>query len=290
MSHARLELEVPHIAQLSFDHAPFHIEGVSVAGVETWLRIPEWHLAIDVGRVPDQQARCKYLALTHAHMDHAGGLGQYLALRQLTRAGHSTVFAPAESCADLLLIIEAWQRLHRVTFDWELLPMRPGDTADIGSGRTLKALPALHVVPALGYAVSAQSNKLKPEFVGLNETALHKLRRQGVQISGPHHRLLLAVSGDTLIGALEKVPELQSAEVVLFEATFLDELRAPARAHVGGHTHLSEWVQRMELFGSQTVVPYHISRIYGVEAAKRALKKALPEEFYQRVKALLPAG
>lgn len=150
MSHARLELEVPNIARLAFDHAPFHLEGVSVAGVETWLRVPEWHLAIDVGRVPDQQARCKYLALTHAHMDHAGGLGQYLALRQLTRAGHSTVFAPAESCADLLLIIEAWQRLHRVTFDWELRPMRPGDTADIGSGRTLKALQAMHVVCGAG--------------------------------------------------------------------------------------------------------------------------------------------
>ena len=47
----------------------FHVEGISVAGVETWLRVPEWSLAIDVGRSPEILSRCQHIALTHAHTE-----------------------------------------------------------------------------------------------------------------------------------------------------------------------------------------------------------------------------
>ncbi|MSP91073.1 MAG: MBL fold metallo-hydrolase [Myxococcales bacterium] len=274
--------------QLVFPELNLTIEGVSVAGVETWLRIPEWGLGIDTGRSPDSIVRCRHIALTHAHMDHAGGLGQILALRKLWSLGPCTVYAPAPSCADLASVVCAWQRLHGVEFDWSLVPMESGCEADIGGGRRLRALAADHVVPALGYAIVSHPRKLRPEFAGLDGDALRQLQEQGTEVTAPQRRVLLAASGDTLAGALERSTELQEADVLLHEATFLDERRTRDDAHKGGHTHLDELIERAQGIQARHFVPYHVSQIYSADEARRVLSQRIPPDLLNRTTALLP--
>ncbi|MFZ4579761.1 MAG: MBL fold metallo-hydrolase [Myxococcota bacterium] len=284
----RPELQQAAVACLTFPGLGFQLEGASVAGVETWLRVQAWSLAIDVGRSPEVVARCKYLALTHAHMDHAGGLGQYLALRKLYAMGPSTVFAPAEACDDLRGIVQAWERLQGSPFPWTLQPMRPGDELPIGKSRWLRALATHHVVPALGYAVVERPHRLKAEFAGLPPETLRELALRGETVSTAVERIRLAVSGDTRIQALHDAPELQHAEVMALEATFLDDRRTPAHAHLGGHVHLDEWIERAELLQGQWLVPYHVSQIYSAREALRVIRERLPEALAVRTRALLP--
>ncbi len=284
----RPELTSPGMAQIYLDRLGVRLEGQSVAGVETWMRIPEWSLAIDVGRAPEPIARCKHLALTHAHMDHAGGLAQYLALRQLYAFESPTVYAPAEVCDDLKAIVNVWGKLHNRAFDWTLIGMRPGDEVELGGGRWLRALAADHVVPALGYAVFERPRRRKAEFAASPPSVLRQLAENGVTITEPTQRVLLAVSGDTLPSALDRVEELRTAEVVAMETTFLDARRTVADARVGGHTHLDDILERADGIRPHVFIPYHISQIYTPAAARAVLLERLPPELQTRCRPLLP--
>jgi len=256
--------------------------------VETWIRVPEWSLAIDVGRAPERVARCKHLALTHAHMDHAGGLSQYLALRRLFSLGPSCVYAPADTCEELRTIIAAWERLHGVPFDWTLLPMRPGDEVALSPARTLRALGTHHVVPSLGYALLSRSRRLKPELAGAGEPEIRRLRSLGEEVTVSHERVLLAASGDTRVEAIDETTELRDAEIALIEATFLDGRRALKDAHRGGHIHLDEIIGRAEALSARHFVPYHTSQIYSPAEALTAIHTRLPAHLEMRTTALVP--
>lgn len=284
----RPELTVPGMAQIYLERLGVHLEGQSVAGVETWLRVPEWNLAIDVGRSPEPVARCKHLALTHAHMDHAGGLAQYLSVRQLYGLEAPVVYAPAEACGELRTLVEAWGRLHHRPFDWQLIGMRPGDEASLGGGRWLRALPADHVVPALGYAVLEKPKRRRAEFASAPPDVLRQLADSGVMVTEATERVLLAVSGDTMPTVLDRVAELRTAEVVAFETTFLDARRTVADARVGGHTHLDDVLARADSIRPHVFVPYHVSQIYTAAAARAVFLERLPPELQTRCRPLLP--
>lgn len=284
----RSELLPASVPRLRFPGLGLTVEGVSVAGVETWLRVPEWSLAIDVGRAPEVVARCKHLALTHAHMDHSGGLAQYLALRKMYSLGPCTVYAPAPACRDLGELVAAWERLHGSPFHWHLQPMEPGDEVDLGKGRFLRAFAVAHVVPSLGYAVLERPRRLLPRYAGLTEAELRALAAVGTELSAPTERVLLAASGDTLARGLDRAEDLHQAEVALVEATFLDGRRTLDEAHWGGHVHLDELVQRAELFRGRYLVPYHVSQIYRAAEALEILHRRLPPDLEARTVALLP--
>ena len=284
----RPERATPGVAQIRLERLGIRLEGQSVAGVETWLRVPEWSLAIDVGRAPEPVARCKHLALTHAHMDHAGGLAQYLALRQLWGFDPPRVYAPAEACAELRTIVDVWGRLHRRAFDWTLTPLEPGDEVELGHGRWLRALPADHVVPSLGYAVLERPRRRKAEYAEATPRTLRALVEQGANVTEPSERVLLAISGDTLPSAIDRVEELRTAETVLMETTFLDRRRSVADARLGGHTHLDDILLRGDGIRPHVWVPYHISQIYTPAQAKAVFLERLPPELQTRCRPLLP--
>ena len=61
--------------QLSFLWLPPHrVQGFSVAGEQTVVHVPELEVAFDVGFCPRVLVPCPSIALSHAHMDHIGGV------------------------------------------------------------------------------------------------------------------------------------------------------------------------------------------------------------------------
>ena len=74
---------------LATDH--FTIEGRSRAGHETWFRIRELGIALDIGRGPDAVVHLPHVFITHAHLDHAAGLPWYAGQRHLQRLGGGKV-------------------------------------------------------------------------------------------------------------------------------------------------------------------------------------------------------
>jgi ribonuclease Z len=132
---------------------------------------------------------------------------------------------------------------------------------------------------------------LRPEFHGLAEPELRELRTQGIALSTPQTRVLLAASGDTRIDALDLAPELLQAEVLLLETTYLDATRTVADAHLGGHVHLNEVVALAQAFAhTKRLVPYHISQMYAVADVRRILQARLPAELWARTTPLVVPG
>lgn len=283
----RPEIQALALARLTLKPIGVTVEGASVAGVETWLRVPEWSLAFDVGRAAAPMVHCKTLAITHAHMDHAGGLPSFLALRRMYHLPAARVLAPAEACDELRSLVRVWEGLHGRAFDWHLQPMRAGDEVELGGGRLLRAFDADHVVPTRGYAVITTTRVLRSELADRAESEIAALAQRGVEVAESVERVLLAITGDTRPTLLERVPELRQAEVLFHEATFLDGLRSPADALGKGHSHLALLAEQLGDFKG-VFVPYHISQIYPAWQAKRRVAAALPAELAARTLPFVP--
>ena len=73
------------------------IDAHSEGGVETCYEIPEFDVCLDIGRSRPGVERRGTLLLSHAHIDHAGGLPYWVSLRALMRMPPPRVFCPEEA-------------------------------------------------------------------------------------------------------------------------------------------------------------------------------------------------
>ena len=70
---------------------PYRVQGLSVAGEETVIQVPELDVCFDIGLCPRPALASPYVALTHGHMDHAAGLAYYYSQRHFQGMGVGTV-------------------------------------------------------------------------------------------------------------------------------------------------------------------------------------------------------
>ena len=86
----------------------FRIEGRSRSGHETFFRIRELGIALDLGRCPDLIVSAPQVFITHAHVDHCAGMAFYAAQRHLQRMPLGRLYVPEEAADGISL--SRWQR------------------------------------------------------------------------------------------------------------------------------------------------------------------------------------
>ncbi len=261
------------------------IEGVSIAGRESFYKLPGFRTLLEFGRAPEDTVSYSTVCLTHGHLDHAAGLAHHASRRRLDGMPPARIFAPEEAVPDL----EAWlafsQRLENVDYGLHVTPVRPGSSVVLRNDLELKVLPGRHRVPAVGYLFSEVKHKLREEFLGLPGEKIAALRAQGVEVTRREETALLAYPGDCAPAIFDAAPELFLARVLLIECSFvLPEDRE--RARVYAHLHLEDFVERASEFRNDSIVLTHFSQRYRVEEIRRALQ-SLPESLAGRVIAFL---
>jgi len=266
--------------------AGLEIEGVSIAGHESFYKIPAFRCLLEFGRAPDDVLGYATVCLTHGHLDHAAGLAHHASRRRLTGLPPARVFAPEEAVPDL----EAWlaisQRLENVDYGAHVTPAIPGESVLLRRDLQLTFLPGRHRVPTVGYLFSEVKHKLDAELEGLPGEEIAALRAGGREVAHREEIPLLAYPGDCGPEIFDAAPELYGARVLLIECSFLgtDDLD---RARKYAHIHLDDIVDRASLFRNEAIVLTHFSLRYRPAEIRKALD-ALPAEISDRVIPFLP--
>lgn len=265
-----------------------HVEGRSVAGFETCIRLPGYGLCFDIGTCPRPAVRLPWVFITHGHLDHSYGVAKHAATRALTHLDPATYVVPEPDVQGIEAVMHAHRRMDRSRFGWRILPARPGEPIPLSRDRRIVPFATRHPVPSLGYTLFERRNKLKDEYRGLPGERLRVLREQGVGITREVWFPDVAYPGDSLIDVLDTEPAVRRARVLILEATFLDDRVTVAACRAKGHVHLDEIVDRAPDLENKAVILVHFSSRYTVEEIRTLLWRRLPPSLRERVTVLLP--
>jgi ribonuclease Z len=272
--------------RVSIEPAGIPIEGVSIAGHESFYKLPGFRTLLEFGRAPDDVVGYSNVCVTHGHLDHIAGLAHFASRRRLAGLPVARVFVPAAAAEPVARWIQASEELEQIAYRIEVVPAQPGDRVRLRADLELTVLPGRHRVPTVGYLFSEVKHKLLDELAGRTGEEIAALRRKGVEVTRREEIPLLAYPGDCGEEIFDAAPEIFRARVLLLECSFLlaeDRDRAREYAHI----HIDDILARADRFENQAVVLTHFSQRYRTEEIREALRR-LPEPLGRRVVAFLP--
>ncbi|MBK8597141.1 MAG: hypothetical protein IPN83_16415 [Holophagales bacterium] len=277
-------------APLSLTLAGIPFRGVSIAGRETWFHVPSLDLAFDVGRSPAEVVPVPNLFLSHAHLDHAGGLAYWASQRRLLRQPKARVFTDPATVPVWRQILALHGGLEGVVYDVTVEPLGPGDAVDLRKDLSVSAFRADHRVPTVGFVASEVRHRLVPAWQGRPEGEIRAAILGGEEVTKRSPRPLFAFSGDTGAGIFETAPrEAFEAKVFLLECSFVEEGDL-SRARDYGHMHVDDVAERAELFANEALVLTHLTLRGTPAELRRTIARRLPASLASRTVLFLPGG
>ncbi|MAQ18298.1 MAG: ribonuclease Z [Sandaracinus sp.] len=269
---------------------PYTIEGMSLGGVYTSLRVPQLKVVLDVGMPIRGFAGTDHIFLSHGHGDHAGSLAALLGIRGLLhRKKPPRVYVPEAIAEPLQRAIAAMAELQRHSLAFQCIPMKVGDEVKLRSDLYARAFRTHHPVPSLGYLFFDRVSKLRPEFASLPGAEIGRRRAAGdPTLFETTERHELAYATDTLIRVLDTAPEIRRARVLILECTFLDDRKTLEASRAGCHIHLDELLERVEDLENEHVVLMHFSQLYEPGEVHSILARRCPPSLLERLTVFAP--
>ena len=268
----------PRSGQLGFVYVPpYRIQGISVAGEQTVVQIPELDISFDIGLCPRIALSSNYIALSHGHMDHVAGLPYYFSQRMFQRIGPGTCVCHPDLAEPLRAMMLSWTGLEGQRTQFEIIPMPPDEQIEIKNNIFLRGIEVSHAVGAMGYAIVERRSKLKTEYFDLPQERLRALKSSGVEITRSLEIPLVAYTGDTELGPYLFRDEFANAKIVICECTFF-EPDHKTRARVGKHLHVTDLIKLLGVWQADAIILVHLSRRTNLAAARELLVSVLGEE------------
>ncbi len=277
----------PRRPQLGFLYfPPYRVQGVSIAGEETSLQIPELDLGFDIGRCPRAMLTSKYIALSHGHMDHSAGIAYYFSQRNFQGMGTGTIVCHPALEKPIHNVMRAWVDIETQRTPYEVIALAPDGEVEIKNHLFLRGFEVNHTVPAMGFTVIEKRSKLRPELVGLPQEKIVELKNQGHAITDIHEIPLICYTGDTAWGTHFDRPDVIEARILITECTFM-EADHRKRAGIGKHLHLDDIVSLTERSKAEAIILTHLSRRTHLSQVNKMLDLAIPKRHRHRVFVLM---
>ena len=265
--------------------AHFTIEGRSRAGHETYFRIRELGVVLDIGRCPDFAIGVSDIFITHAHLDHALGIPFYAGQRHLQRIAGGRVFVPRETADDFRALMSLHQKLEDTEYDIEIVGIGDGEVFALGKSHEVRAHRATHRVAARAYEFLEVRHHLRAEYAGRDD--ISELRRRGEKVVEEYRQPLLFYTGDTDRGILESNEALFRAEVLIVECSFISDGHQERAARYR-HIHFDDIAEFAERFQNGLIVLTHFSRRYSRSEIRDEIRRRCPAILRDRLRLALP--
>ena len=262
------------------------VEGVSVGGLETYIRLRELGLCFDIGRAPEESLSCGMVLFTHGHVDHLGGVISHVAARALRGMAPPTYVVPPPIAPRLEALLDLWRQIDGADLPCTVVPLGPGDELLHKGKFKIRPFSAPHFQPAQGYGIWSLHAKLRPEFEGLGGLEIKALRERGIAVSSASETALVSFTGDARSDVLNE-EVVRTAKLSIFEVTFLDQRVTVESARQMGHMHLDEVLLHADELESEAILMTHFSARYNVRQIREILAARLPAGLRERVTPLL---
>lgn len=250
----------PREASLGFLYVPpFRIQGVSVAGEATCVQIPEMDVCFDMGLCPRASLPARWVAISHGHMDHVGGLAYWCSQRVFQGMGPGHIICDARIEHDVRAMMAGYVGLERQTTPYNLTALSGEGQIEIKNNIILRAFECEHSAPSMGYVLIEHRTKLKPEFLDYPQEKLRELKDRGVEITRTLEIPLIAYIGDTGPGPHLIREDVRKAQVIVSECTFF-EPDHKERARGGMHMHVDDIGEWLRVCECQAMILTHVSR------------------------------
>lgn len=265
---------------------PYRIVGTSVAGEATAVQIPELDVCFDMGACPRPMLASKFVAVSHGHMDHIGGLAYYCSQRYFQGMGPGTIVCSKTIGPQIQKMMEGYIDLENQKTPYNLVQLDNEGTVEIKNNIVLKAFAVEHTVPTTGYVVIEKRSKLKPELQGLPQEKLMELRDRGEEITRTLEIPLVAYIMDTSPGPALVRDDVRKAQIIIAECTFFEPDHKD-RAKTGMHLHVNDVVEWLRVLECQKLVLTHVSRRTNLGIARKQLAGVLGRAKAEKVEFLM---
>lgn len=265
---------------------PFRVQGVSVAGEMTCIQVPELDVCFDMGQCPRAMLTSKFVAVSHGHMDHVGGLAYYCSQRQFQGMGPGTILCHKKHAPAIRRMMQGYVDLEEQVTPYNLVELEPEQEYQIKNNIMIKLFEVEHTTTTAGYVIVEKRSKLKPEYAELPQEKLRELKDKGTDITRILEVPLVAYLGDTSPGPALIRKDVLGAQIVIAECTFT-EPDQKERADIGKHLHLDNIIEWVPLLQGQKLVLIHLSRRSNVLTARKAIQKRLKPEHARKVEFLM---
>jgi ribonuclease Z len=248
--------------------------------------MPQLDVCFDIGKAPDQIIPINHILLTHGHMDHAAGLAYYLSHRNFCGMSEGTILAPQNLLQPITEIIDAWGRLDGNKVPANLVGVKAGDEYQIKPNLIARVFPTKHSKGSVGFSVIEKRKKLKAEYNNLTGPQIVELKKQGIEIDYPLEIPIVSYIGDTQYVDFSQLKYIAESKILIAECTFYEDEHS-GRAEAGKHMHIEEFTTLLKDLQNQHIVITHTTLRTPMHEIRKILKKALPEDKYNRITLLM---
>lgn len=254
------------------------LRGGSRAGEGTLVVLPQFRLALDIGRphrlLPPVTTAC----ISHGHLDHLGGLAYWASQRYLNSMGPATLLVPESVVQDVTELLDVHARLEGgKPYDINIKPVSASATYPLRADFDLEFFPTDHWVPTLGNRLIWTRRRLLPELAGAEPEELAALREGGSVITSKVVTPLISYGADTGPGLFTN-DRAVDAEILLLECSFWSDGDLE-RARAYGHLHISDLLEFAPRLTCKHLVLLHASRRTRLHEVEKTMATELAPVF-----------